>query len=141
MAPVRDLTRDRGRLAVVAACLVGAVVAFQLALAAGAPWAAAAYGGRATLDDGTLPTKYRAVSGIAVVVLLGVLWLILAAGSVSGRGPVSDSVLTMSTWVLVGFFLLDTIGNLRGRHPVERWGLGTVTAVLAGLCAVIAVNR
>jgi hypothetical protein len=130
-----------GILAVVAACLVSVVVAFQLALAAGTPWGAAAYGGRAALNDGTLPAKYRVASIIAGVVLLGVLWLILAAGGVIGRGSVPDGALTVGAWVLMGLFLLNTLGNLRGRHPLERWGFSAITAVLAVLCAAIAVYR
>ena len=130
-----------GILAVVAAGLVAVVVAFQLALAAGTPWAAAAYGGRAALNDGTLPAKYRVASVIAGVVLLGVLWLILAAGGVIGRGSVPDGVLTVGAWVLVGLFLFNTLGNLRGRHPLERLGFSAITSGLAVLCAAIAVYR
>ena len=128
-------------LAVAAACLVAVVVAFQLALVAGAPWAAAAYGGRVASSDGTLPAKYRVASVIAGVVLLSVLWLILAAGGAIGRGSVPDRVLNVGAWVLAGVFLLNTLGNLRGRHPLERWGFGAITAVLAVLCAAIAVYR
>jgi hypothetical protein len=130
-----------GILAIVAACLVFVVVAFQFALAGGTPWAAAAYGGRAALDDGTLPAKYRVTSAISGVVLLGALWLILAAGGLMGRGPVPDGALTIGAWALTGLFLLNTLGNLRGRHPMERWGFSAITAVLAVLCAAIAVYR
>jgi H+/Cl- antiporter ClcA len=79
-------------LAIVAACLVAVVVGFHLAFTAGAPWAAAAYGGRAILDDGTLPARYRVASVISALVLLGALWLILVARSVISRGPVPDRV-------------------------------------------------
>ena len=44
------------KVGVAAACLLGVVVLFQLALAVGAPWGAAAYRGRAAQDDGRLPT-------------------------------------------------------------------------------------
>ena len=47
-------------LAVVPACLIGLVVTFQIALAAGAPWGAVAYGRRAERDDGTLPIHFQA---------------------------------------------------------------------------------
>jgi hypothetical protein len=127
-------------LAVVAACLVAVVVGFHLALAAGAPWAAAAYGGRAALDDGTLPTRYRLVSVISAVVLIAALWLILVKGSVISRGPVPTGVSTVGVWVLVGLFLLNTIANLRGRHPLERWGASAVTAILAVLCVFISID-
>ena len=52
----------------------------------------------------------------------------------------SGSVLTVMLWCLTAVLALNTLGNARGRHPVERWGAGTVTALLAVLCAVMAAN-
>ena len=95
----------------------------------------------AALNDGTLPAKYRVASGIAAVVLPCVLCLILAAGGVIGLQSVPDRVLTVSAWVLAGVFLLNTLGNLQGRHPLERWGFSAITGLLAVLCAIIAVHR
>jgi hypothetical protein len=45
--------------------------AFQLALGAGAPWAAAGYGGRAVRPDGRLPGGYRG-AGLLTAVLLAI---------------------------------------------------------------------
>jgi hypothetical protein len=129
------------KVGVAAACLIGVVVLFQLALAAGAPWGAAAYGGRAARDDGRLPTRYRVASAGTAVVLTGALWLVLAASAVIGAAPVSEILLGVGAWVLVGLFALNTVGNLAGRHPVERWGAGGITAVLTILCAWIAATR
>jgi hypothetical protein len=84
-------------LAIAACCLLLIGAGFQLALSAGAPWAAAAYGGRAAESDGRLPSTYRAAA-------------------------------------------LNTAGNLAGRHPVERWGMGALTACLAVLCVLLAVR-
>jgi hypothetical protein len=128
-------------LAVAAAVCLLVVVLFQLALALGAPWGAAAYGGRATQDDGGLPTRYRVASAGTVVVLMGALWLVLAAGAVISPTPLSGNVLGVGVWVLVGLFALNTVGNLAGRHPVERWGAGGITAVLTVLCAWVALAR
>lgn len=127
--------------ATAAACLLGVVVAFQLALAAGAPWGTAAYGGRAARADGRLPTRHRIASALAVAVLVCAGWLVLAAGSVVGPGPLPDEILTAGLWVLVGLFALNTVGNLAGQHPLERWGAGGLTAVLTVLCAVVALRR
>ena len=129
------------KVGVAAACLLGVVVLFQLALAAGAPWGAAAYGGRAAQDDGRLPTRYRVASAGTAVVLTGALWLVLAAGAVIGAAPLSENLLGVGVWVLVGVFALNTVGNVAGRHPVERWGAGGITAVLTILCAWIAATR
>jgi hypothetical protein len=38
-------------------------------------------------------------------------------------------------------FALNTLGNLSGRHPVERFGAGALTAVLTVLCIAIALAR
>ncbi len=127
-------------LASLATGLLALSAAFQIGLAVGAPWGAAAYGGRAVSDDGTLPGRYRVGSAIAALVLLGAIWVVLAAVSVLDRGPVSSSVLTVALWCLVAIFALNTLGNARGRHPLERWGAGTVTALLTVLCALIAVS-
>ena len=72
--------------------------------------------------------------------LLGAMWVVLASVSVVGRGPVSLTVLTVVLWCLAAMFALNTLGNARGRHPLERWGAGPVTAVLAILCALIAAS-
>jgi hypothetical protein len=124
----------------VATALLVLVVAFQLGLAFGAPWGAAAYGGRAIRGDGALPVAYRCASAVAALTLLGALWVVLASASLVGRGPLSGPVLTTMLWCLSGLLVLNTLGNVRGRHPVERWGAGGVTAVLAVLCAVLAAG-
>jgi hypothetical protein len=129
------------KVGVVAACLLVVVVLFQFALAAGAPWGAAAYGGRAVQDDGRLPTRYRVASAGTAFILTGALWLVLAAGAVISSTPLSENVLGVGVWILVGLFALNTVGNLAARHPVERWGAGGITAVLTLLCAWIALMR
>lgn len=127
-------------LAWLAVALLALAAAFQLGLAAGAPWGAAAYGGRAVTGDGGLPAVYRLGSGIAALMLLGAVWVVLASVSMVGSGPVSGAALTVVLWCLAALFGLNTLGNARGRHPLERWGAGTVTAFLAILCALIAAN-
>jgi hypothetical protein len=37
-------------------------------------------------------------------------------------------------------FAANTLGNLAGRHPAERWGMSAVTAVLTVLCALLAIG-
>jgi hypothetical protein len=127
-------------MALLAVALLALAACFQIGIAAGAPWGAVAYGGRAATGDGALPAVYRLGSGGAALVLLGAMWVVLAAVSVVDRGPVSLPVLTVILWCLAGLFGLNTLGNARGGHPLERWGAGSVTAVLAMLCALIAAN-
>jgi hypothetical protein len=124
----------------VAAVLLALAAAFQFGLAAGAPWGAAAYGGRAVSDGDSLPRVYRLSSGIATLVLIGAVWVVLASVSVVGRGTVPMRVLTVILWSLAVMFGLNTVGNIRGRHRLERWGAGTVTGALTVLCALLATN-
>ena len=125
---------------VVAAALLGVVIAFQFALAGGAPWGDLAYGGRAAQSDGRLRRGHRLASGVTCIVLAGASWVVLAAGEVVDRGPLSAGTLRIITWVLAILFLLNTAGNAAGRHPLERWGAGTVTALVSILCVLIAVR-
>jgi hypothetical protein len=127
-------------IALLAVVLLALAAAFQLGLAAGARWGAAAYGGRAVSRDGTLPGLYRLGSGVAALMLLGAMWVVLASTALVDRGPVSLTVLTVILWCLAALFGLNTLGNARGRHPLERWGAAGITAALAILCALIAAN-
>jgi hypothetical protein len=80
-------------------------------------------------------------SAVAAIALTVTAWLILVAGAVIGRGPVSEQFLTASMWVAAALFALNTVGNLSGKHPVERFGAGTVTGLVTVLCLLIAVVR
>ena len=126
-------------LSSVAAFLLAISVAFQVGLAIGAPWGSVAYGGRAVAGDGTLPWRYRLGSALAALALLGAMWVVLAAGAVIDRGPVPMRFVTAALWALVALFALNTFANASGRHPVERWGAGSVTAILTVLCALLAI--
>jgi len=91
--------------------------------------------------QGQLPTRYRVSSAVAALALSGAAWLVLVAGSVIGRGPVPEGVLTATMWAAAALFALNTLVNLSGKHPVERFGASALTAVLTALCLVIAVGR
>ena len=127
-------------LAVLAAGLLLIAAGFQVALAAGAPWGAAAYGGRAARPDGTLPPTYRVGSAVTVAVLAAAGSVVLLRGGVVGDADPSDGRLTAALWVLAVLFGVNTVGNLAGRHPVERWGMGAMTLALTVLCAVLAAG-
>jgi hypothetical protein len=126
-------------LAIAACGLLLLGVAFQLALSAGAPWAAAAYGGRVALSDGRLPSRYRVASLITAVVMIAIGWLLLLRGGVVGSAS-GNSALAVACWGFAALFALNTVGNLSGRHPVERWGMGALTASLTVLCVLLAVG-
>ncbi len=121
---------------IIAAALLAILTAFQLALAAGAPLGAAAWGGQ---HPGVLPTPTRiasAVAGVAIYPLLAAV--VLGAAGIIGAGWLPfDRVILM--WILAGFFGLGTLVNAISRSPVERiWS--PVSAVLAICCVVIALG-
>jgi hypothetical protein len=123
-----------------AACVLLLVSAgFQVALGSGAPWAAAAYGGRAARSDGRLPGRYRAASLVTAVVLVGIAWSVLLAGGVVGAAA-GGTALRVGCWVLAALFAVNTLGNLAGRHPVERWGMSALTGCLTVLCVLLAAG-
>jgi hypothetical protein len=127
-------------LAFIAAALLVLGAAFQIGLAAGAPWGTFAYGGRAAAADGSLPWRWRFASAVAAVVLLGAIWVVLAAASLIDRGPVSPSALTVVLWGMAAFFGLNVLGNAFARHPFERWVAAPAAALLAVLCALLAIG-
>ena len=120
---LRDTRRSAhpwGTAFAVFACGVGA---FQLALALGAPWGEAAWGGA---SSGTLPVGLRVASGVTVL-----LWAGVAAVS-SGRllGAVGRRRL------LLGVAVYSSIGivmNAASRSSTERAAWVPLTAVGAGL--------
>ena len=116
--------------------MLAILIAFQLALAAGAPLGAAAWGGQ---NRGVLPGRLRAASAFVGLLLYpALLALILAAAGLIGDDWVPfDPAIAM--WILAGFFALGVVANGISRSPPERiWAV--VSAVLAVCCAVIALG-
>ncbi|MGB3827807.1 MAG: hypothetical protein WA962_03450 [Ornithinimicrobium sp.] len=105
-----------------AAALV-AVSAFQTALALGAPWGRAAYGGT---HDGTLPNHLRAISGVASLAYgTGAVLIVRGSGS-----PLARSRAFTALSMLMG---VGTIANGASRSPVERAIWTPVTAAITFL--------
>jgi hypothetical protein len=125
--------------AVAAAVLFGVMALFQVALALGVPWGAFAFGGRAVRDDGTLPTAYRGASAVAAVVLVVFAVVILTRAGVVGTSG-DSALVTVLSWVIVGFMAINTPMNLMGQHWVEKYVFGGITLVLVVLCAIVAAS-
>ena len=126
--------------AVAAAVLLAAVIAFQVALAAGLPLGEATMGGRAATVGGVLQPPYRAVALGSAVVLGLAAWIVLGR---AGLVPIflGGQALAWGAWVVAGFMALNTVSNLSGRHPLERWGMASITlaaALLVGYAAYVA---
>jgi hypothetical protein len=112
--------RPWGTAFAVLACGVGA---FQVALALGAPWGEAAWGGA---NSGALPIGFRVASGVAAVLWAGVA--AVSAGRLLGR--------VGRRRLLLGAAIYSTIGiamNAISPSSTERTIWVPVTAVGAGL--------
>jgi hypothetical protein len=55
-------------------------------------------------------------------------------------GALNGRLVRWAPWGIVGFLVLNTLGNLSSSSPVERWGLGGITLVLVVLCTVVALR-
>jgi hypothetical protein len=122
--------------ALLAVVLLVAITAFQLALAFGAPWGAAAWGGQ---NPGVLPQPLRIASGVAAVVVYPlIIALVLASAGLIGDGwlPVNG---TLIMWALAGLLGVGAVMNFVSRSaPERRWGAVALTIALC--CVVIALG-
>jgi hypothetical protein len=132
---VAEITAGTARSAAAIAAVGFVLVAsFQAALALGAPWGRAAWGGA----HERLPNRLRVGSSFAVV-----LWLVAALVVLSRAGydwsPFPFSVARWGTWVLFGMLALGTLMNLVSRSRLERLIQTPIAAVLSILCLLVAL--
>lgn len=102
--------------AMVAAGVTGVTAVFQLALALGAPWGQAAYGGAVA----ELPRELRVSSAVAAIVwpLVGLVVLRRAGWRV--WAPLPAAALPVASWGIVGLAGLAVVLNAITRSPLER---------------------
>jgi hypothetical protein len=112
------------------------LAAFQLLLAAGAPLGEAAWGG---VSEGQLPPGLRAGSAISIVGYAVAAAVTLRRAGFRTPWP-SRTTARIGTWVLVVLMIMGTSANVLSQSPWERFLLGPVTLVLAGLCLVVAIS-
>lgn len=111
------------------------LVAFQVALAAGAPWGRLAWGGQ---HPDVLPTGYRVASAVSVLVY-GFLALVALdlAGVVD---PFPNSFSRVAMWVIFAVLALGVVMNAISRSRPERWVMTPVALVLAVLALLVALR-
>jgi hypothetical protein len=127
-------------VSVAAAVLIAGVAAFQLALAMGAPYGEAVFGGNAPTRSGVLTAPFRVLAVVQAVVLVLIGWVLLARAETVGIPFLGAGALVGVTWAVVAFLVLNTMANLAAPHPIERWVMGSVTLVLSGLGLFIALR-
>ena len=122
--------------AAVAVGLLVVVAVFQLALALGAPFGKAAWGGA---HDGVLPPRLRAASAfVGLIVYPAIIAVVFSASGLIDADLVpGDGAVTMSA--LAVLFLIGAIANAVSRSRVERWW-APISLALALCCAAIALG-
>ena len=120
--------------AVLFAVVIAGVVAFQIALALGAPWGAYAMGGA---FSGRLPPRMR-VAAVIQAFVLGVL----AIAVLSDAGIILPAIAATAPWLVwaaVAVSVLSLILNVISPSPGERriWGpAALVLTITSGLVAL-----
>ncbi len=125
--------------AVLVAILLSAVAVFQGALVLGAPWGDHAYGGRAETDNGRLPATYRAMSAVAIPLLLLSAAIVLSRAEVIGWID-PDGWVRVAVWIVFGYLVLNTLANVSSSSRIERLGMGSLTVVAAIATLVVALS-
>ena len=112
------------------------IAIFQLALALGAPFGSAAWGGK---YPGKLPRQLRISSAVAVVV-----WLILAIVVLAraGLGPIAlpEGLTYWATWGVVLLSIVGAVVNFASSSRYERFGWGPFASLLAVLTLIVALS-
>lgn len=111
--------------------MLGTLVVFQLALAAGAPWGAAAWGGQ---HQGVLPGRLRVASAVVGVVVYPLVIMVLLAGAGLWELAWPDPGRT-TLWAFSGFFGVGTLMNAVSRSKIER--LWAIPALVIAICGAI----
>jgi hypothetical protein len=122
------------KAAIAAAVGFTGMAAYQFALAAGAPFGEAAWGGG---NEGQLPSSLRVGSGISILVYAMAAAVILRRGGLTVTW-LPLTVARIASWVLVVLLTVGALANFASQSPWERFLLGPATLVLAGLCLVVA---
>ncbi|HEY7598598.1 MAG TPA: hypothetical protein VH741_01635 [Candidatus Limnocylindrales bacterium] len=116
------------------ACFV-VLVGFQVGLAAGMPWGAAAWGGR---NPGRLPPGLRVASAVSIAVYIVAALVVLDR---AGR-PLVDlppDVALWGTWLIFGLLVIGVLVNLASSSRYERFGWAPFAALNALLVLIVAL--
>ena len=118
----------------VAATVMAALALFELGLAAGFPWGAAAWGG----GQSVLPAGMRAASvGAAIVWVTGLL-AVLRRGEFRVWSLLPDRWIGAAVWVFAVYSAVMIVANAASSSGVERAVMTPTSVVLAVTCVLTA---
>jgi hypothetical protein len=121
--------------AILYAIVSGVVVAFQVALAAGAPWGEYAMGGA---FPGQFPPELRIAALVQAALLVGLAIIVLAR---AGLVALWSRAARWLIWVVVGFSVLSLVLNLITPSVGERAIWAPIAFLLLISSAVVAFTN
>jgi hypothetical protein len=125
--------RARRAAAVAAAIGFVGIAVFQVALAAGAPWGHAAWGGA----HAHLSTAQRIGSAAAVVVWTAAVLIVLARAGFWRAGKLAR-LFRWGTWFFAALSAIGALLNFASQSRWENFIFGPLALVLTILCIVVA---
>jgi hypothetical protein len=128
--------RDRAaRLAAVLAAIGFASLAvFQAALAAGAPWAHAAWGG----ENADLSAAQQSASAVAAAIYVAAALIVLCRVGVIWRTRSDATIVRWGTWFFAAAMVLGALPNFASQSRWENFILGPLALIIGALCFVVA---
>jgi hypothetical protein len=129
----RPSTRAARTAAALAAVGFLGVALFQVALAAGADWGHAAWGGA----NAELSTTLRVGSAVAVLFWTTAAYVVLGRAGFLGR-PRLAGLHRWGTWVVAALCGVGALANFASQSAYENLVFGPLSVVLATLCVVVA---
>jgi hypothetical protein len=121
---------------IVYAVATAIVVAFQIALALGAPWGAYAMGGA---YPGQFPPELRIAALVQAGILLGFAGIVLSRAGIALKGW--ERVARWMIWVVVAFAAVSLVLNLITPSAGERMLWAPVALVLLVCSLLVATGR
>lgn len=122
--------------AAVGVTLLVGIACFQAALALGAPWGRASYGGRKPV----LPAGLRIASAVAAVVWALVALVVARRAGASTGAPLPDATLPVAARVAAGPLTLGIVMHAISRSRIERAIRVPVTVVACASVTIVAVR-
>lgn len=121
--------------AILAAVILAALAAFQLALAAGWPLGRYAWGGQHRV----LPLRLRVGSAISIGIYIAIAVILLERSGVVSLFNTGNQIRVLA-WVIVAFFLLGIAMNAASRSRPERYLMTPLVTLLTVLAVIVATG-
>jgi hypothetical protein len=119
---------------VLAAIGFASLAVFQAALAAGAPWGHAAWGGA----DAALSAGQRGASAVAAVIYVAATLIVLCRAGIIWRARRNAALFQWGTWFFAVPMAIGSVPNFASQSRWENFIFGPLALVVAAVCSVVA---